>query len=311
MIRYAVFLCTTLSAIAAEHNHFVSASFSHDRNRIAFGAHEYYVMLATMGNPHADTILGNPDSQNSITALTFTPDDTQMVAGTYKGAISLWNNNNTQRINSIKHKFNKAIKLIACINQSSIVATQADEKKAPKIIDLNTSKTRNKLMHKDTVQSLQPLDESTILLADCYANNIWDIRTDTIVKTIPNQTSMTRGIAYHKDTSCIALGKSTNEQAESVIELWDNRSTQQAGTIVHRGFLTRGIEKLAFSPDGDALGFIADTSLMIVKPNQPETTYRSTVIVTAAALALAGKDNSFLVAQENGKISEVTLPESA
>lgn len=312
MIKYTVFLLITLSCLGAEQNRFASAHFSHTSDRVALGGHEYYALIATVAHENADTLLGNPHKHHSITALTFSPDDQTVIAGTENGCISVWNINTTQRTHHLKRKFNTAIKRIACSDQSTIVAAQVQGKKCPKTIDITTAKTTNKLMsYHEPVQALQPINDTTIFLSDCYANNVWDLRTNKIVQTIPNQASMTRGVAWDKTSSCIALGKSTNEQGQSVIELWDNRSMQQAGTIVYNGFLSHGIEHLAFSSQSSILGFVADNSVMLVKLNNPDTCYRSKLVLTASALALTGTPQSFFVAQETGHISTVDFPESA
>ncbi|MFZ5954748.1 MAG: WD40 repeat domain-containing protein [Candidatus Dependentiae bacterium] len=311
MILFLLIL-STLTCIGAEQNRFASAQFSADNTRIVYGGNQCYGMVANVTNPNADTLVGNPNKNNRVTAISLTLDNQKVIGGADDGNILIWDANNTQRIHLIKNKFNKSIKHLNVFDETTFIATQTQGKKSPKIVDINTAQTRIKLPKwQDAVHAIQQLDNNTVLLADSHTNSLWDLRTNKIIKTIPNQASITSGIAFNKDTSCIALGKSTNNEGKSIIELWDYRSIQIAGHIIYNGFLLRGIETLTFGKLPNILAFIADNSLMVVNSFNAHEQYRSKLVLTEATLALCSTENSFLIAQETGEIKRVDYQEPA
>lgn len=293
--------------------YFAAANFSTNKTRIAYGGYQSYCMVADLNNPQVDTLLGNQHKKSALTSLCFTPDDQKIIAGSEHGKILIWDINNTQLIQKIDKKFKSApMQHLKHLNATQIAAVQRLEKKSIKILDINTKKTVAKLPdYQDIVQALEILDENIIILADHYATNVWDLRANKITNSLPNTNSITRGIAIDKHSSSIALGKSTNNDGNSAVELWDSRIAYPLGKISYKGFLSHGIEKLSFAEQSNILAFVADQSLMVVNTIKPQEQYRSKLVLTATILALSSAENSFLIAQETGEIKKIYYQEPA
>jgi len=183
------------------------------------------------------------DHDSSVLSIAFSPCNKQLASGAEDGSIRLWNLDNFQCVQVIKHH-EKAVNCLRFSPNGKFLAS-ASWDNTIKLWNLETFDLIATLSgHQDSVEVLDISMDSLLLASGSNDQTIrlWDIKKNQALHTFDNFSDTIRSLCFSPDGLQLAAG------SWDVIHLWDVLSKKLIRTF--KGQTKNYMSALAISPDG-------------------------------------------------------------
>lgn len=218
----------------------VDVKFSHDGKYLATSAmslHEVLLWDVATGKL-LKTLGGYPDL---VTKLAFSPDDSELLTGSFDGTPRLWNVHTGQLIRSLSGHSGWVVG-VAFAPSGRFIATGGSDGSA-RIWDRASGAELQRLAVAEGEQKVVFSPDSSTLLTGGGDNvlHLWDVATGRQIRAFSGPSGTIRAIAFSPDGRYVAGGSD-----DKTIGIWDAASGQELHILSGHKF---GITSLAFSPD--------------------------------------------------------------
>ena len=184
----------------------------------------------------------------SVYSVAFSPDGGTLAAGSWDGAVKLWDVTTRTNVATLEH--NGWVNSVAFSSDGTTLASGSRDGEV-KLWDVTTRTNIATLRHPDRVTSVAFSPDGTTLAYGLHDRTVklWDITTQTNIATLEHN-DWVWSVAFSPDGTTLASG--VGGDWEGAVKLWDVTTRTDIATLEEDGYVP-WVLSVAFSPDGAIL----------------------------------------------------------